>query len=313
MRLLFAGTPATAVPSLRALLASPRHEVVGVLTRPDARSGRGRTAHPSPVKQVALEHGIAVLSPPSLRAEDALAAIRALQPDCAPVVAYGNLIPKAALTIPTVGWVNLHFSLLPAWRGAAPVQHAIWRGDDITGASTFLIEEGLDTGPVFGVLTEAIGPRDTAGALLDRLATAGARLLVGTLDAIEDGTAGAEPQPDDGVSLAPKITVAQAEIDWSQPAVSIDRQIRACTPSPGAWTTFRGERIKLGPVQPAEAGGLAPGRIAGATVGAGVGSVLLGTVQPAGKASMAASAWARGARLTADDCFESQHLEPIDG
>jgi methionyl-tRNA formyltransferase len=305
VRLLFAGTPVAAVPSLRALIASPRHEVVGVLTRPDAKAGRGRTLHASPIKEVALEHDIPVLTPKTLRDEAALDAIRELEPDCAPVVAYGNLIPKSALTIPTIGWVNLHFSLLPAWRGAAPVQHAIWHGDDISGASTFLIEEGLDTGPVFGVLTEVIDPRDTAGDLLDRLAEAGAQLLTGTLDAIEDGTVRAEPQHDDGISLAPKITVEQAEIDWNQPAIAIDRQIRACTPAPGAWTTFRGERIKIGPAVPADQGGLPAGRIAGTTVGAGVGTLTLGTVQPAGKAPMAADAWARGARITAGERFEA--------
>jgi methionyl-tRNA formyltransferase len=305
VRLLFAGTPAAAVPSLQALLASPRHEVVGVLTRPDAPSGRGRTLRASPVKEIALEHGVPVLTPKTLRDDSALAEIRELEPDCAPVVAYGNLIPKPALTIPTIGWVNLHFSLLPAWRGAAPVQRAIWHGDDISGASTFLIEEGLDTGPIFGVLTEVVNPRDTAGDLLDRLAVAGAHLLASTLDAIEDGTVRAEPQHDEGISLAPKITVEQAEIDWNQSAVAIDRQIRACTPAPGAWTTFRGERIKIGPVVPAEQGGLPPGRLAGTTVGTGAGTVALGLVQPAGKAPMAAEAWVRGARLTADGRFES--------
>jgi len=306
VRLLFAGTPVAAVPSLQALLASPRHEVVGVLTRPDAPAGRGRTLHPSPVKDVALACGVPVFTPRTLRDDDALAELRELAPDCAPVVAYGNLIPPAALAIPTVGWVNLHFSLLPAWRGAAPVQHAIWHGDDISGASTFLIEEGLDTGPVFGVLTEVVQPRDTAGDLLERLAVAGAQLLVGTLDAIEDGTVRAEPQHDDGISLAPKITVAHAEIDWTQPAVAIDRQIRACTPAPGAWTTFRGDRIKLGPVTPTDDSGLAPGQIDGTTVGTGAGNVQLETVQPAGKAPMDAGSWARGVR-PAPERFERAH------
>src|SRR2546423_5390657 len=177
MRLVFAGTPAAAVPSLDALLKS-RHEVAAVITRPDAPAGRGRRVGPSPVAERAAEVGLEVLKPPTPRDEGFLRHLRALAPDCCPVTAYGALIPQAALEIPRHGWVNLHFSLLPAWRGAAPVQRALMAGDELTGATTFRIEQGLDTGPVFGVLTEAIRPRDTAGTLLHRLATAGAGLLV---------------------------------------------------------------------------------------------------------------------------------------
>ena len=303
MRLLFAGTPHAALPSLRALLCSERHEILAVLTRPDAPAGRGRALRPSPVKEFALDHSVRVLTPRTLRDDDVLAELRDLAPQCAPVVAYGNLVPAQALAIPDAGWVNLHFSVLPAWRGAAPVQHAIWHGDDLGGASTFLIEEGLDTGPVFGVLTEAITPTDTAGDLLGRLAEAGAELLVRTLDALEDGTVRAEPQPTEGVTLAPKITTAQAQVRWAAPAASIDRQVRACTPEPGAWTTWRGTRLKLGPVHMLTSADLRPAVVAGDVVGTGTVDVRLGRVQPAGKPPMDASAWARGARLVDGEHF----------
>ena len=310
---MFAGTPAVAVPSLRALLAAERHEVVAVVTRPDARAGRGRTLAASPVKEVATEHGVPVLTPASPRAPGFAELLAELRPDCCPVVAYGALLPVSVLDIPPLGWVNLHFSLLPAWRGAAPVQHAIWHGDDLTGATTFRIEAGMDTGPTFGVLTEAIRPHDTAGELLDRLADAGAHLLVATLDALEDGTIRAEPQPAEGVSVAPKITTADAEVDWSRSAVAIDRQIRACTPAPGAWTTWRGERIKLGPVTRTGTTSLAPGALAGDLVGTGSGDVRLGTVQPAGKPPLDARAWARGARPAPGDRFGSDPAAPDRG
>ncbi len=315
MRIVFAGTPEVAVASLNALLAS-RHEVVAVLTRPDAPAGRGRRLTPSPVAEVALAAGIEVLRPASVREPQFLARLAELSPDAAPVVAFGGLIPAAALTVPRHGWVNLHFSILPAWRGAAPVQRAILAGDQITGASTFRLEEGLDTGPVFGVLTEAIGATDTSGDLLQRLANAGAGLLVATLDGIEDGTLVAVPQPSDGVTLAPKLHVDEAQVPWDRPAMHVDRLIRACTPTPGAWTTFRGERLKLGPVSlPDPAGGErgAPGsesvgdRLPPAgtlvvernrvLVGTATGPVLLGPVKAQGKRMMPAADWARGVRV----------------
>ena len=213
MRLVFAGTPAPAVPSLLALLSS-RHDVAAVITRPDTVAGRGRRPTLSPVKEAAVEAGLEVLQPRRVRDPDFLDRLRAIGPDCCPVVAFGALIPPDALAIPRRGWVNLHFSLLPAWRGAAPVQRAVMAGDEITGASTFLLEEGLDTGPIYGVITEPIGPRDTSGDLLDRLAVSGAGLLVATLDGIEDGTVVARPQPDEGVSLAPKVEVDDVRVAW---------------------------------------------------------------------------------------------------
>lgn len=300
MRVLFAGTPEVAVPSLRAIMAS-RHSVVAVLTRPDAPAGRGRKLVPSPVAVLAAEAGIEVLKPARPRDPDFLERLAEIAPDCAAVVAYGGLIPKVALDMPEHGWVNLHFSLLPAWRGAAPVQHAVLAGDEITGACTFRLEEGLDTGPVYGRLTEPIKPTDTSGDLLARLAESGARLLVATLDGIEDGTVVAEPQPTEGVSLAPKLTVDDARIDWTAPALRIDRLVRACTPAPGAWTTFRGERLKIRPVRlDQQAGSLPPGTIEvardGVRVGTGSHPVLLGDVQPQGKRAMPAADWARGVR-----------------
>lgn len=230
MKLVFAGTPEVAVPALDALIASDRHEVAAVVTRPDAPAGRGRRLVASPVAERAAEAGIEVLKPVKPRDEEFLARLREIAPDCCPVVAYGALLPKVALDVPARGWVNLHFSLLPAWRGAAPVQHAVMAGDEVTGASTFLIEEGLDSGPVYGVLTEEIRPTDTSGDLLTRLAFAGAGLLAATMDGIEDGTLHAVQQPHDGVTLAPKITVEDAQVNWSAPALRVDRVVRGCTP-----------------------------------------------------------------------------------
>ncbi len=318
MRLILAGTPEPAVVALQRLLDS-EHEVVAVLTRPDARRGRGRTLHPSPVKELALEHGIEVLTPSTLKpgTEDGMA-LRArlaqLQPDAIPVVAYGNLITTDLLDLPEHGWVNLHFSLLPAWRGAAPVQAAIAAGDARTGASTFRIDEGLDTGEVLGTLVEDIRPTDTTDDLLTRLAYAGADLLVETMDKLAAGQAVATPQEGEA-TYAPKISTDDARIDWAQPAEIIDRHIRAHTPGPGAWTTLDGERFKVGPVSIVGAGtdvdaegsgnadvkaaeGLAPGQ-ARATkhavyVGTGTHPVRMGRVQPPAKKKMDAADWARG-------------------
>lgn len=310
MRVVFAGTPDAAVPSLDAVAAS-RHDLVGVVTRPDAPSGRGRRLEPSPVRRRAEELGVPVLTPARIKDPDFLDALTSLAPDACPVVAYGNLIPEQALAIPRLGWINLHFSLLPAWRGAAPVQHAIMAGDEVTGASTFVIERGLDTGPVLGVMTETIRPTDTSGDLLDRLSTAGAGLLVATLDGLESGDLAAVPQPTEGVSLAPKIEVDDARIVWSRPAIAVDRLVRGCTPAPGAWTTFRGERLKVAPVTisavadvPVE-GPLLPGDLVvtkkAVFVGTGSTPVRLGSVQAHGKKPMPAADWARGTRIEAGE------------
>jgi methionyl-tRNA formyltransferase len=254
------------------------------------------------------ERGIEVLTPQRPREPEFLDRLRELAPDCVPVVAYGALVPPLALEIPVHGWVNLHFSLLPAWRGAAPVQHSVWKGDEITGASVFQLEAGLDTGPVFGTLTEAIRPRDTSGDLLERLAVSGADLLVAVLDAIGSGAARAVPQPEDGVTLAPKITVEDAEVRWDEPAFAVDRRVRATTPAPGAWTTFRGERVKLGPVLPVTDGpALKPGDLLvekrRVLAGTATTPVELGEVRAAGKKAMSAVDWARGVRVDGEDSF----------
>jgi methionyl-tRNA formyltransferase len=313
VRLVFAGTPRVAVPALDALLLSG-HDVAAVVTRPDAPAGRGLRLAPSPVAERAAAAGLEVLKPSRPREPGFIDRLQAIGPDCCPVTAYGALIPQAVLDIPARGWVNLHFSLLPAWRGAAPVQHAILHGDDITGATTFRLVAELDAGPVFGVVTEPIGPKDTTGELLARLSEAGAELLVATLDGIESGQLEARPQPSGGVTYAPKITAEDARVRWDRPAMAVDRQIRACTPVPGAWTVLGEARLKLWPLAdtaPAVAdppsgpgtgaGPLDPGELrllrSGVLVGTATGPVELGDVQPHGKRRMTAAAWARGLHL----------------
>jgi methionyl-tRNA formyltransferase len=297
---MFAGTPESAVPSLRALLASP-HDVIAVLTRPDAPSGRGRRLTPSPVAEVARGAGLEVLTPTTPRDPAFADRLREIAPDGCAVVAYGGLIPAEALSIPPAGWVNLHFSVLPAWRGAAPVQRAIMAGDDVTGASTFRLVEELDAGPIFGVMTATVRPDDTAGSLLDRLAADGAGLLVATFDGIEDGTVEARAQPVDGVSYAPKLSVDEARVDWERPAAAVDAFVRGCTPAPGAWTTTVGSRLKVGPVRlrPGETP-LRPGVVrttkTEVLVGTGSDPVGLDRVQAQGKPWLAAADWARGHR-----------------
>ena len=304
MRLVFAGTPEPALPSLRRLIESPRHEVIAVLTRPDAAAGRRGRPAPSPVAECAAEHGIPVLKPARPNSEEFVAELSELSPDCCAVVAYGALLRDELLAVPTHGWINLHFSVLPAWRGAAPVQAALAAGDAVTGATTFQIERSLDSGPVFGVVTETIRPDDTAGDLLARLSVSGAGLLEATMDGIADGALTAVPQQTDGVSVAPKVTVDDARIRWELPAHVVDRRIRSVTPNPGAWTMIGELRVKVGPVTlDAEAApeGLEPGEIRmdkkRLYVGTGTDPVLLGTVQPPGKKPMNAADWARGARL----------------
>ncbi|WP_137724508.1 methionyl-tRNA formyltransferase [Prescottella subtropica] len=300
MRIVFAGTPEPAVPSLRRLIESGRHEVVAVVTRPDAVAGRGRKLVRSPIGQLADEHGIEVLTPASASDPEFAARLTELAPDACPVVAYGNLLPRPVLDIPVHGWMNLHFSLLPAWRGAAPVQAAINAGDEVTGATVFALDEGMDTGPVYGVVTETIRTTDTAGVLLGRLADSGAILLESVLDGVEDGAVQAIPQPRDGISHAPKVSVESAHIRWDQPALAVHRHIRSVTPAPGAWTMIGDLRVKVGPVDLVEET-LPPGRIEvrkdGMYIGTTTTAVRLGQVQPQGKKQMAAVDWARGARL----------------
>jgi methionyl-tRNA formyltransferase len=306
VRVLFAGTPAVAVPSLDALVEAG-FDVVAVLTRPDAPIGRKRVLTPSPVAARAAELGIEVIHASRIN-DETTARISAANPDVAAIVAYGGLVPPPALGIPRHGWINLHFSLLPAWRGAAPVQRAVMAGDDITGAVTFQLEEGLDTGPVFGTLTETVGPEDTAGELLERLSHSGAVLLAQTLSAIDAGKAAAVPQTGE-VSLAPKLTLDDGRLDWKHPALAIGRQARGVTPEPGAWTVLAGQRVKLEPVRlRPDVSQLAPGAVSvdgkSVLVGTGSHAVELTRIQPAGKKMMAAADWARGMASLESVVFE---------
>ncbi|BBZ16908.1 methionyl-tRNA formyltransferase [Mycolicibacterium gadium] len=302
MRLVFAGTPEPAVPSLARLVESPRHEVVAVLTRPDAAAGRRGKPSPSPVARFAMDHDIPVLQPTKPNSEEFVEELAVLAPECCAVVAYGALLREGLLAVPKHGWINLHFSLLPAWRGAAPVQAAIAAGDTLTGATTFQIEPALDSGPVYGVVTETVRPTDTAGELLERLSISGAALLATTLDGIADGSLTAVPQPSDGITIAPKITVEEARVRWDLPAHVVERRIRAVTPNPGAWTMIGDLRVKVGPVSVEQsADTLPPGAIRverkGVHIGTGSQPVALGVVQAPGKKPMNAADWVRGARL----------------
>lgn len=306
MRLVFAGTPDVAVIALDALMAS-RHEVVAVLTRPPAPSGRGRTISNSDVHMRALELGLPVLTPEGVSDPEFIAAMRELKPDCVPVVAYGAMISGESLALPPHGWVNLHFSLLPRWRGAAPVQAAILHDDSVTGATTFQIDAGLDTGPVFASVQRKLSGRETTGELLAELAHIGARLLVETMDGIADGTLVATAQPSDGVTLAPKLTVDDARLKWTAAADIVDRTIRGCNPQPGAWTTVRGERLKVLRADVVEGRHAPSGQLrvtkSEVTVATPTADVRLLTVQPQGKKPMNAADWARGLRLeTGESC-----------
>jgi methionyl-tRNA formyltransferase len=300
VKVVFAGTPEVALPSLEAIAASP-HELVAVVTRPDAPAGRGRRLVASPVAQRSEELGVPVLKPRHPRDEEFQTTLKELDVDCCPVVAYGALLPQPALDIPRFGWVNLHFSLLPRWRGAAPVQHALLHGDELTGATTFRIVHELDAGPTYGMMTESVRQDDTAGSLLSRLAEGGAALLVATLDGIETGVLEEREQPAEGVTYAGKITAHDAKVGWDQPVAFVDRRIRACTPAPGAWTTYAGERLKLGPVVPDDIGRISPGelRVGKSSVHVGTRStaVRLGLVKPHGRKEMPAADWARGVRV----------------
>ena len=301
MRVVFAGTPQIAVPTLAAIVGAG-HEVVAVVTQPDAPGRRGRDLVPSPVSVAARELELEVLAPVKASDPAFVEHIRGLSVDVAAVVAYGQILKPALLNATAHGWVNLHFSVLPAWRGAAPVQRAIMAGDDVTGASTFVIDEGLDTGPVIGTLTERIRSSDTAGELLERLADAGAGLMVHSLEALIGGFAAPIPQPEDGISYANKLTRADAYISWELPAHIVDRQVRGVTPAPGAWTSLPdGNVAKIGPVRLRSGHALPPGQLRldgnDVVVGTGTTPVALTWIAPAGRKPMEARDWWRGARL----------------
>ena len=300
MRLVFAGTPQVAADTLAHLLERGRHEVAAVLTRPDAPKGRSSRLVPSPVAELALDQGIEVLRPARAGDPELASRLAELAPDCCPVVAYGGLIPRALLSQPRCGWVNVHFSLLPRWRGAAPVQHAILAGDEVTGVTVFELVEALDAGPVLATTEYHLGADETAGEALAALQARGADLLADTLDALESGAMVATPQPADGITLAPKLTVDGARIDWMRPAAGIARQVRANNPSPVAWTELGGERFRVLLAVPAAEAGLEPGEVRPGKrevlVGTGDGSLELRLVQPAGKRALPAVDWGRGLR-----------------
>lgn len=299
LRLVFAGSPAAAVPSL-AQLARSRHEVAAAITRNDSPQGRRGVLTPTPVAVEAEAGGIPVIRANRLTGE-ATDAVRALAPDLGVIVAYGGLVREPLLSLPRLGWINLHFSLLPRWRGAAPVQRAIMAGDQVTGASVFQLVEELDAGDVYGRISEPIGRLQTAGGLLDSLATSGAELLSRVVDALADGTARAEPQRGE-VTLAPKLTLADGEIDWNLPAQRVHDRIRGVTPEPGAFTTADGARLKvLEAVIAREVAPLPPGTFAmvGRSVVVGTESqpIELLTVHPAGRKAMDAGSWWRGRQV----------------
>ncbi len=305
MRLVFAGTPVTALPSLDAISASV-HELVGVVTRPASPQGRSARLVPSPVAQWAQERGVEVLAPEHPKDRDFRDRLAALAPDCCPVVAYGALLPQRTLDIPVHGWVNLHFSLLPAYRGAAPVQRAVMDGVHVTGATTFRIVRELDAGPMYGSITEPVAPLDTAGELLDRLAIRGAELLVETLDRIAAGVE-PTPQPVEGLSYAAKLELGDVRIDWTRPARELADLVRGANPEPGAWTTIGGERFRVLLAEACDEAlphGAIDARRREVLVGTGSASLRLLTVQPVGRKAMAGADWGRGARLSGGEAFE---------
>ncbi|WP_127795240.1 methionyl-tRNA formyltransferase [Agromyces sp. LHK192] len=301
MRLVFAGTPSAAVPSLERLAAS-RHEIVAVVTRPDAPVGRKRVLTPSPVAHAADRLGLPVIRAARLDAE-ASDRIAELAPDLGVIVAYGGLVREPLLSAPVAGWINLHFSLLPAWRGAAPVQHSLIAGDAEIGASVFRLVPELDAGDVFGELRRAEDGESTAGELLDLLAVDGAGLLAEIVDGIAAGTAAAAPQAG-AATFAPKLTVDDGRLDWTQPAEVVLARYRGVTPEPGAWTMVDGDRLKVLEARRPAATDPRPDRSLDAgellverrrvLVGTATGPVELVRVQPAGKQAMSAADWGRG-------------------
>lgn len=298
MRLVFAGTPTVAADTLRTLLEDSRHEVVAVLTRPDAPQGRSSRLIPSPVADLATERGIEVLKPARAKDPELAERLAELAPDCCPVVAYGGLIPQPLLDLPEHGWVNVHYSLLPRWRGAAPVQHALLAGDAVTGVTVFQLVAELDAGDILGQREFALSEDATSGSVLAALQPLGAQTLLEVLHDLEDHHAVARPQPSEGITVAPKLSVAQARLDWHSPAVELDRRIRANNPSPIAWTEFGGQRCRILSARVVEDAGLEPGALLPQKrrllVGTGSGTLELLSVQPAGKKPLAGADWGRG-------------------
>ena len=297
MRILFAGTPKNAVPTLQALIDS-EHEIVGVLTRQPAPSGRGRKLVETDIDLKAKEHGITVFTPKTLKTPEIQEQLKELDIDLAVVVAYGNLIPKNVLEIPKHGWINLHFSILPRWRGAAPIQYALMNGDEKTGACVFQLEEGLDTGPVYTQLETEVGNK-TSSELLEELGHSGAKIVLDAIEKIQNDFTPV-PQPDEGVTLAPKIPSTLGMVDFTKDAVTIRNLIRAVTTQPGAYAFVDDKRIKIAPVEIVEEDDLRPGQILitkkHVFVGTATNNIKLGQVAPSGKSWMNACDWGRGVR-----------------
>jgi len=314
MRLAFLGTSDFAVPAL-AVLATAGHEIVAVYTRAPKPAGRGQQERRTPVHERAAALGIEVRTPPNLRAPDFAAAFKALDLDAAVVAAYGHILPKAFLEAPVLGCINIHGSLLPRWRGAAPIHRALLAGDEETGVTIMRMDEGLDTGPMLLAESVPISGTDTALALHDRLADLGARLIVSALDELARGSLQAVPQPTEGITYAHKIGKHEGALDWLRPAAELERRVRAFNPWPGAWFEHRGERIKVLGAQLALAGG-APGTVAigrdgFATVACGVGGLKLVRVQRAGKGPVAGDAFLRGFTLTAGEVLAAPSVEAL--
>jgi methionyl-tRNA formyltransferase len=309
VRIAFLGTPEVAVPALEALVADPAIEVAAVLCNPDRPKGRSRTPVPPPVKIAAEASGLDVWQP--VKPREVVEDLRALELDACAVVAYGALLPADVLAVPRLGYVNLHFSLLPRWRGAAPVQHALRAGDAVTGVTTFVLDAGMDTGPVLRTLEVPIEPHESAGELLARLAILGAPVLVESLHALDQG-ATPVPQPDAGATLAPKIHPGDVAIAFDRPAAELADLVRSADPAPGAHARWRGERCKVFRAHAEEltaADDVTPGTVLasgrdGVLVATGAGGLRLTEVQPAGKPRMDAAAFANGARLAPGDRFE---------
>jgi methionyl-tRNA formyltransferase len=306
MRVIFAGTPDFAAISLQAILAAGQ-DVPLVLTQPDRPAGRGMSLQASPVKQLALQHGLGVHQPPSLKSDEARLPIIEARADVMVVAAYGLILPQAVLDIPRLGCLNIHASLLPRWRGAAPIQRALLAGDVETGVTIMRMEAGLDTGPMLLKESLPIATADTAGSLHDKLAGLGARLIVEALARLERGGLHGENQPEDGVTYAAKLEKAEAALDWRQPAAQLDRAVRAFNPFPGATTQLDGQIIKVWTAEPVAASGEA-GRILavgsdGIVVACGDGALRLTELQKAGGKRLAAADFLRGFPLKPGQCF----------
>jgi len=308
MRVLFAGTPAFAVPALEALIGAG-HPVVLALTQPDRPAGRGLAMIPSAVKQAAARHGILVHKPASLKEPAAQTRLREAQSDVLVVVSYGLILPQAVLDIPPRGALNIHASLLPRWRGAAPIQRALLAGDATTGVCIMQMDAGLDTGPVLLREAVAIASDETASTLHDKLAALGARLIVAALEGLERGALPALPQPAEGVTYAHKIDKAEAPVDWSRSAIEIDRKVRAFNPFPGAVTRLRGDDIKLWRASVLVGSGAPAGTVLGAgregiVVACGSGAVRVTELQRAGGKRLPADAFLRGCPVVAGERFD---------